>query len=192
MAKLTWQQLGRIYEGAYGVTVEEAAKIISKEIFGRNWKHGSGGECGRMWGDEVVVANFTQVLEEEDRLAKKFGRKKAVKELFKSKQLKIFIIIAKLQYSKSGYKTFKNDYGKWKKLKVFKNVWKKGKRTSKKLDPRLEMKLSARVRAADKILKASNEMMAEGIAHTKKLLESGEYEKIKDMQGNISLRKIPK
>ena len=113
-------------------------------------------------------------------------------ELFKSKQLKIFIIIAKLQYSKSGYKTFKNDYGKWKKLKVFKNVWKKGKRTSKKLDPRLEMKLSARVRAADKILKASNEMRAEGIAHTKKLLESGEYEKIKDMQGNISLRKIPK
>ena len=32
MTKLTWQQLDRIYEGAYGVTVEEAAKIISKEI----------------------------------------------------------------------------------------------------------------------------------------------------------------
>ena len=64
----------------------------------------------------------------------------------------------------------------------------RSKRTSKKLEKRIK----ARVRAADKILKASNEMRAEGIAHTKKLLESGEYEKIKDMQGNISLRKIPK
>ena len=102
---------------------------------------------------------------------------------WKSKQLKIFIIIAKLQYSKLGYKTFKNDYGKWKKLKVFKNVWKKGKRTSKKFEKRIK----ARVYAADKILKASNEMMAGGEEHTKKLLESGEWEKT-----SSGLRKIPK
>ena len=129
MSKITWQQLGLIFEGQFGVTAEEASKIISKEIFSHNWKHGVDGKVGRMWHDEVVVANFTHVLEEEDKLAKKVGRKGATKELFfNSDKLKVFILIARLKYKKTdaGFKTFKNDYAKWKRLKVFKNVWKRG------------------------------------------------------------------
>ena len=183
MAKLTWQQLGRIYEGAYGVTVEEAAKIISNEIFGRNWKHGSKkGTFGRMWGDEIVVAAFTHVLEEEDKLVKKFGRNKAVRKLFKSDIFERFLITAKLT-TYTNYKTFKNDYGKWKKLKAFKNVWKKGKITSKKIEKRIK----ARVRAADKILKAENKNVLTGREHTKRLIASGKYE-----QTPSGLRKIIK
>ena len=189
MTKITWPQLSRIYEGTYGVTAEEAAAIISEAIFSKNWKHGSKkGTVGRMWEDQFVVEIFGRVLEEEDRLVKKFGRTAtAAKELFKSDALDRFIISAKLK-KYSSYKTFKNDYGKWKQLKVFKNVWKKGIRTSKKIDKRLR----ARAYKDDEILKASNKMMASGKSHTKKLLESGEYEKIKDSHGNISLRKIPK
>ena len=69
MSKITWQQLGLIFEGQFGVTAEEASKIISKEIFSHNWKHVADEKVGRMWHNEVVVANFTYVLEEEDKLA---------------------------------------------------------------------------------------------------------------------------
>ena len=94
MNKITWQHLGLIYEKQFGVTPEEASEIIAKEIFSHNWKHGFKGKVGRMWHDEVVVANFTHVLEEEERLAKKVGRKRAVKELFfTSDKIKVFILI---------------------------------------------------------------------------------------------------
>ena len=183
MTKITWAQLGRVYESTYGVTAEEAAAIISEAIFSKNWKHGSKkGTIGRMWEDQYVVEIFARVLEEEDRLVKIFGRKAAAKELFKSDVLDRFIFSAKLK-KYSSYKTFKNDYGKWKQMKGFKNVWKKGKRTSKKFEKRIK----AKVYAADKILKASNEMMARGKEHTKRLLESKEYEK-----GPAGPRKIPK
>lgn len=191
----TWQQLGLIFEGQFGVTPKEAAKIISNEIFGRNWKHGIRNTAGRMWDDEDVIANFTQVLEEEDRLAKKFGRKNAVKELFKTDKLKIFFIIANLKYSKSGYKTFKNDYARWKKLKSFKNVWKKGKRISKKTHARLLRKISK----ADKVLKeilrrplADRKKMLQGQEHTKKLIDAGDFEEVKNIYGDINLRRVPK
>ena len=181
----TWQQLGLIFEGQFGVTPKEAAKIISNEIFGRNWKHGIRNTAGRMWDDE------------EQHL---LGRKNAVKELFKTDKLKIFFIIANLKYSKSGYKTFKNDYARWKKLKSFKNVWKKGKRISKKTHARLLRKISK----ADKVLKASSvsnkilftktdrRKMLQGQEHTKKLIDAGDFEEVKNIYGDINLRRVPK
>ena len=61
-----------------------------------------------MWGDEIVVAAFTHVLEEEDKLVKKFGRNKAVRKLFKSDIFERFLITAKLT-TYTNYKTFRND-----------------------------------------------------------------------------------
>ena len=42
------------------------------------------------------------------------------------------------------------------------------------------------------ILNTENKDMGAGHEYTRKLLESGEFEKIKDMYGNIGLRRIPK
>ena len=35
MGKLTWQQLGMIYEGSFGVDPKEAAEILSDHLFVR-------------------------------------------------------------------------------------------------------------------------------------------------------------
>ena len=191
MSKITWQQLGLIFEGQFGVTAEEASKIISKEIFSHNWKHGVDGKVGRMWHDEVVVANFTHVLEEEDKLAKKVGRKKATKELFfNSNKLNLFLIIASLKYKKTdaGFKTFKNDYAKWKRLSVFKNVWKRGSITLNKLRKRT----ASTVRKYEKILGSESISRDIGRKKRKQFIDSGDFEEVKDMYGNISLRRIQK
>ena len=37
MGKLTWQQLGLIYEGNFGVDPTEAAAIISEHLFTKNY-----------------------------------------------------------------------------------------------------------------------------------------------------------
>ena len=37
MGKLTWQQLGMIFEGSFDVTPNEAAEIISDHLFSKNW-----------------------------------------------------------------------------------------------------------------------------------------------------------
>ena len=161
MTKLTWQQLGLIFGDQFKLTASEAATILTKEVFSHNWKHGKDKKLGMMWRDSLIVAAFTHVLEEEDILAKKVGRKNVLRKLYNDgDKWDQFKIIAGLKYKKDklGYKTFTNDYGRWKKLNFFKNVWKKGKRTSKKVGKQMK----ARVYAADKILKASNEMMAGG------------------------------
>ena len=191
MSKITWQQLGLIFEGQFGVTAEEASKIISKEIFSHNWKHGVGGKAGRMWHDEVVVANFTQVLEEEDKLAKKVGRKKASKELFfNSSKFNLFLIIASLKYKRTdaGFKTFKNDYAKWKRLSVFKNVWKRGSITLNKLRKRT----ASKVKKYEKILGSESVSREIGRKKRKQLIDSGDFEEVKDAYGNINLRRIQK
>ncbi len=189
MNKITWQQLGLIFEGQFGVTAGEASKIISKEIFSHNWKHGAGGKVGRMWHDGDVIASFTHVLEDEDKLVKIVGRKRASKELFfNSDKLKLFLLIANLRYKATGagFKTFKNDYAKWKRIKVFKNVWKRGSKTLRKLRKRT----AAKRRKYEKILKDQNIMMEHGQKKTKDLIDSGKYEKVASMYGGYTLRKI--
>ena len=37
MGKLTWQQLGMIYEGSFGVDPKEAAEILSDHLFNKGW-----------------------------------------------------------------------------------------------------------------------------------------------------------
>lgn len=191
MNKITWQHLGLIYEKQFGVTPEEASEIIAKEIFSHNWKHGFKGKVGRMWHDEVVVANFTHVLEEEERLAKKVGRKRAVKELFfTSDKIKVFMLIASLKYkfTKAGFKTFKNDYAKWKRLKFFKSVWKRGSRVLNKLRKRT----AAKINKYEAIVEAENISMGKGIDRRKEMIASGKYKEVKSQYGDWVLQPIIK
>ena len=184
--KFTWQSLGQIFEGQFKLTIAEAATILTGHIFNHKWKHEKDKNIGMMWRDEMIVAAFTNVLAEEEELAKEVGRKKALRKLFDDGvRWGQFKILAGLEYKKSalGFRTFRNDMRKWKRLKFFKNVYKTGKITSKKFGKRIK----AKVYAADKILSAENKDMDAGRLHTRKLLESGEFE-----MGPTGLRRIPK
>tara|TARA_R100001244_G_scaffold16580_1_gene17952 strand:+ start:348 stop:908 length:561 start_codon:yes stop_codon:yes gene_type:complete len=186
MKKFTWQNLGQIFEGQFKLTTAEAATILTGHIFNHKWKHGKDKNIGMMWRDKIIVAAFTNVLAEEEELAKQVGRKKSLRKLFDDGvRWGQFKILAGLKYKKGseGFRTFRNDYGLWKKLKLFKGAYKTGKITSKKFEKRIK----ARVYGADKILNAENKNMVAGIEHTKKLLESGEFE-----MGPTGLRRIPK
>ena len=187
--KFTWKSLGQIFEGQFKLTIAEAATILTGHIFNHKWKHGKDKNIGMMWRDEMIVAAFINVLGEEEELAKEVGRKKALRKLFDDGVIwKQFKILAGLKYKKGseGFRTFRNDYGLWKRLKLFKNVknvYKTGKITSKKFGKQIK----AKVYAADKILSAENKDMDAGRLHTRKLLESGEFE-----MGPTGLRRIPK
>ena len=186
MKKFTWQHLGQIFEGQFKLTTAEAATILTGHIFNHKWKHGKDKNIGMMWRDEMIVAAFTNVLAEEDEIAKQVGRKKALRKLFDGGvRWGQFKILAGLEYKKSslGFRTFRNDMSKWKALKFFKGAYKTGKRTENKF-------LKRELRAAskrNKILNAQNKDMDAGLKNTIKLLESGEYE-----ISPTGLRRIPK
>ena len=115
MGKLTWQQLANFFGGsAFNLTPDEAAKILTETLLKNNWK------TQRMWEDQDVVASWTQVLQEHDKLAKKYGKHKAVSHLYKSGAVKDFQYMAKIKWK--SYKTFRNDFIKFNKLPMFKNT----------------------------------------------------------------------
>ena len=186
--KKTWKLLPKIFGDQFRITEREAIKILEESIYSKHWKHGPAGAAGIMWRDEEIKELFNFVLLEEDILVKKVGRKKVQKELFwRSPVLRDFVHKSGLLYKKNtaGYKTFKNDYGKWKRLKYFKPSWKRGTKTPS------FFKLRKRVRAKNKkfedLIVAGNEKLSAGQAHTTKLIKSGEWEITP-----LGLRKIPK
>tara|TARA_Y100000031_G_C8111615_1_gene333765 strand:+ start:500 stop:823 length:324 start_codon:yes stop_codon:yes gene_type:complete len=67
---VTWAALGRIWEGQYSVTPEEASKILSKEILDKNWK-GTQKTHGTMWSDNENVAAFCVFISKLDSAAEK-------------------------------------------------------------------------------------------------------------------------
>jgi len=149
MKKTVWKLLPKIFGDQFKITEAEAIKILQENIYSKHWKHGPAGAAGIMWRDKYIQELFKLVLLDEDILAKKVGRKKVQKELFyRSHVLKDFVIKSGLSYKKNtaGYKTFKNDYGKWKRLKYFKPSWKRGTKTPS------FFKLRQRVRASNKKL----------------------------------------
>ena len=185
--KKTWKLLPKIFGDQFRITEREAIKILEESIYSKHWKHGPAGAAGIMWRDEEIKELFNFVLLEEDILVKKVGRKKVQKELFyRSHIFKDFVHKSGLLYKKNtaGYKTFKNDYGKWKRLKYFKPSWKRGTKTPS------FFKLRKRVRAKNKkfedLIVAGNEKLSAGQAHTTKLIKSGEWEITP-----LGLRKIP-
>ena len=101
MKKLTWPDLKKLLKGQYNLTPDDAMQIILDNLFGKDWKHGSGGKLGRMWKDPMIVSTFTRVLAEEDKIAKTVTRKKVYAELFKSKAFETFRQTAELKIYKS-------------------------------------------------------------------------------------------
>jgi len=97
MTKFTWKALQNLLEH-HKLTPDDAMQIILDNLFGKDWKHGSGGKLGRMWRDPMIVSTFTHVLAEEDKIAKTTTRKKAQQELFQSDRVTQFIIVAGLKY----------------------------------------------------------------------------------------------
>ena len=130
MTKFTWKDL-QIFLKQYELTADDAMRVLLDNLFGKDWKHGSGGKLGRMWRDPMIVSTFTHVLAEEDKIAKTTTRKKVQQELFQSDRVTQFMIVAGLKYPK--YENFKNDYSKWKRLPMFRPSWKKGTITLDKL-----------------------------------------------------------
>jgi len=115
MGKLTWQQLANFFGGsAFNLTPDKKKKILTETLLKNNWK------TQRMWEDQDVVASWTQVLQEHDKLAKKYGKHKAVSHLYKSGAVKDFQYMAKIKWK--SYKTFRNDFIKFNKLPMFKNT----------------------------------------------------------------------
>ena len=125
MGKLTWQQLGLIYEGNFGVDPTEAAAIISEHLFTKNWT-GDKDKIGRMWQDQEICAAFVWYLKEVEKYQKKnrlsFG--KAVMRLYedrftadrnKSKTF-WFVAVSKIKTSGMTSKTFLKKVDIWKKL----------------------------------------------------------------------------
>ena len=138
--KKTWKLLPKIFGDQFKITEAEAIKILQEHLFSKNWKHGKSGTLGRMWKDPMIVAAFTHVLEEEDKISKTVTRKKVQQELFYSgKKTKLFILVAGLKYhqNKTGYLNFKNDYSRWKRLPMFSPSWKKGTITIDKVRKKL-------------------------------------------------------
>ena len=142
MTKFTWKALQNLLE-QHKLSPDDAMQIILDNLFGKDWKHGSGGKkLGRMWRDPMIVSTFTHVLAEEDKLAKTITRKKVQQELFQSDVVTQFIIVADLKYK--TYLNFKNDYSRWKRLPMFKPSWVKGTITIDKAWAKKAKKLAAK------------------------------------------------
>ena len=83
MGKLTWQQLGLLFGGSqFNLTPEEAAKLLADCIY-KNWKTK---DVGRPRDCRLL----DEFLYEHDKLAKKYGKHKAVSHLYKSGAVKDF------------------------------------------------------------------------------------------------------
>jgi hypothetical protein len=127
MGKLTWQQLANFFGGSgFNLTPDEAAKILTKTLLTNNWK------TQRMW-------------EDQDKLAKKYGKHKAVFHLFKSRAVKNFQLMARIHWKSE--RTFRNDFIKFNKLPMFKNT-PSGHGT--KLREAAEKKMAAKLKKAAK------------------------------------------
>ena len=186
--KKTWKLLPKIFRDQFKLTEREAIKILQENIYrpSYNWKHGEAKTAGVMWRDKYIQELFKLVLIDEDILVKKVGRKKVQKELFwRSHVFKDFVIMSGLNYrrSNSGYLAFKNDYAKWKQLKIFKPSWKKGKITHNKLLKRIR----ASNKKIDALETAESKKRIAGLEYTRGLKESGEWE-----ETAAGLRKIIK
>ena len=70
MGKLTWENLGLIYEGSFGIDPKEAAQILSDHLFNKNWV-GDKNKIGRMWQDQDICIMFVWFLGQVEKYQKK-------------------------------------------------------------------------------------------------------------------------
>ena len=193
MGKLTWQHLGWVYEDQFGISPKEAADVLSKYLFtDTTWKGTYKNPIGRIWDDEQNINALLIVLEKIKSLEKTVGKRSAKHELFyNTGTFKYFLQTANLVYKKNplGFKSFQNDLALWtNKVPLFSS---RIKRKRKKTDP-LTKKIKKQIYKYDGKIKAENILVVEGKKRRKQLLESGDYEEVKNRDGHPGLRKIQK
>ena len=193
MGKLTWQHLGWVYEDQFGMSPEEAADVLSKYLFtDTTWKGTHKNPIGRIWKDRNNIYAFFLLLERLKKLKKSFGKSASRKLFYESGEFVYFIQTAGLVYKKNpqGFKQFQNDFGLWTKhVPLFKGKYKGRARWKHN---KIEKSLKKKVAKADKIIKAENISRDKAMKTRKQRIESREYEEVKDMHGNINLRRIIK
>jgi len=193
MGKLTWQHLGWVYEDQFGMSPKEAADILSKYLFtDTTWKGTYKNPIGRIWKDEQNINALLIVLAKLKSLEKTVGKRNARNELFyNTGTFEYFLQTTNLVYKKNhlGFKRFQNDLALWtKRVPLFSS---RIKRKRKKPDP-LTRKIKKQIYKYDEKIKAENIAAAEGKKRRKQLLASGEYEEVKNIYGDSSLRKVLK
>jgi len=193
MGKLTWQHLGWVYEDQFGMSPEEAADVLSKYLFtDTTWKGTHKNPIGRIWKDRNNIYAFFLLLERLKKLKKSFGKSASRKLFYESGEFVYFIQTAGLVYKKNpqGFKQFQNDFGLWTKhVPLFKGKYKGRARWKHN---KFEKGIKKKVAKADKIIKAENISRDKAMKTRKQRIESREYEEVKDIRGNINLRRIIK
>ena len=164
MGKLTWQQLGMIYEGSFGVDPKEAAEILSDHLFNKGWV-GNEKTPGRMWQDNETCAAFVWYLKEVEKYQKKnrLSFTKAVERmcLEKHPEHNQFIAIAKVKRLKP--KRFRNLVSIWLKLPFVKTktkVYSKSYMAQLKQIKNKLQKRAAELKKADLQKKKSSSILA--------------------------------
>ena len=164
MGKLTWQQLGLIYEGNFGVDPTEAAAIISEHLFTKNWT-GDKDKIGRMWQDQEICAAFVWYLKEVEKYQKKnrLSFTKAVERmcLEKHPEHNQFLAYAKIKRLKP--KRFRNLVSIWLKLPFVKTktkVYSKSYMAQLKQIKNKLQKRAAELKKADLQKKKSSSILA--------------------------------
>ena len=164
MGKLTWQQLGMIYEGSFGVDPKEAAEILSDHLFNKGWV-GNEKTPGRMWQDNETCAAFVWYLKEVEiyRKQNNLSFSKAVERmcLEKHPEHNQFIALAKVKRLKP--KRFRNLVSIWLKLPFVKTktkVYSKSYMAQLKQIKNKLQKRAAELKKADLQKKKSSSILA--------------------------------
>ena len=201
MGKLTWNFLGEIFEGQFKITPSEAADILYKYIFtdtswkGRLDKKRKIDEIGRMWQDDTNKGAFVFILKKEKELKKKFKRA-AIKKLYESPEFDFFCQTCGLVYKryKNGLHRFQKDKSMWLQQLGFVGKYKKNKmfsRARKRLAKR-EVRLKKAFKDFEQTIKDDNILRGQGIKNRKEKIDSGEWEEVRSIYGDVSLRRIQK
>jgi hypothetical protein len=117
MGKLTWENLGLIYEGSFGIDPKEAAQILSDHIFNKNWV-GDKNKFGRMWQDQDICIAFVWFLGQVEKYQKKnrLSFTKAIERMCNEdhEAFEYFRLTSKI--NKMSAKRFQNLVSIWMKL----------------------------------------------------------------------------
>jgi|TARA_B100001964_G_scaffold5140_1_gene5550 hypothetical protein len=197
MGKLTWQHLGWVYEDQFGISPEEAAEILTKHIFtDTTWKGTHKNPIGRMWKDHANIYAFFTLLDKLKKLKKSDGKNASRKLFYESGEFLYFIQTAGLIYKRSpkGLKKFQNDFGLWTKhVPLFKGKFKgRARWKHDKINKKIRKQVNKFEKIREARIKTENVSREKGLKNRDQLIRSGEYKEVKNIYGNINLKRVIK
>jgi hypothetical protein len=165
MGKLTWQQLGMIFEGSFDVTPNEASEIISDYLFSKNWV-GDKNKTGRMWQDQFTCAAFVWYLKEVEKYRKKnrIAFTTAVKRMCSEDHPEHMFFIQTARLGKLKPKRFNDLVGIWKLLpfvKQKKKTYSKGYAAQLKVVAKKHKKYQNEAQELELLRKRSAQILAD-------------------------------